>query len=175
MEKYNKSKLQALDGFVKKLNYKLIDDKEVRNTFIRLIPQTARRLKELDEDRKVLFEKFIEVFPQDRRIAYDEANRARMEALRKFEESRSDEDKKAAEKAQNDFVSEYKDMLEAVDEFNKAVNDVMNEDTTLSVDGIEIDKFMDAMEGQDFDITAETFEMLDPIVRFSEPLSTEKV
>lgn len=172
MEKYNKSKLQALDGFVKKLNYKLIDDKEVRNTFIRLIPQTSRRLKEIEEDRKALFEKFIEVFPQDRRIAYDEANRARMDALRKFEESHSEEDKKVAEKAQNDFVSEYRDMLDAVDEFNRAVNDLMAEDTDLSVDGIDVDKFMDAMEGQDFDITADTFDMLDPIVRFSDPSTT---
>ena len=172
MEKFNKSKLQALDGFVKRLNYKLIEDKEVRNTFIRLIPQTSRRLKEIEEDRKALFEKFIEVFPQDRRIAYDEANKARMDALNKWHETNSDEDKKVAEKAQNDFVNEYRDMLEAVDEFNKAVNEVMNENTDLSVDGIDIDRFMDAMEGQDFDITAETFEMLDPIVRFSDPSTT---
>lgn len=173
MEKYNKSKIAALDQFVKSINYSLIKDKEVRNMLIRLIPQTARRLKEIDEDRKALFEKFIEVFPQDRRIAYDEANRARMEALRKFEESHSDEDKKVAEKAQNDFVNEYKDMLEAVDDFNKAVNEIMNEDTDLSVDSVDIEKFMDAMEDQSFDITAETFEMLDPLVRFSDPNTTE--
>ena len=173
MEKYNKSKIAALDQFVKSINYSLIKDKEVRNMLIRLIPQTARRLKEIAEDRKALFEKFIEVFPQDRRVAYDEANRARMEALRKFEESHSDEDKKVAEKAQNDFVNEYKDMLEAVDDFNKAVNDIMNEDTDLSVDSVDIEKFMDAMEGQSFNVTAETFEMLDPLVRFSDPSTTE--
>lgn len=173
MEKYNKSKIAALDQFVKSINYSLIKDKEVRNMLIRLIPQTARRLKEIEEDRKALFEKFIEVFPQDRRVAYDEANRARMEALRKFEESHSDEDKKVAEKAQNDFVNEYKDMLEAVDDFNKAVNDIMNEDTDLSVDSVDIEKFMDAMEGQSFNVTAETFEMLDPLVRFSDPSTTE--
>lgn len=173
MEKYNKSKIAALDQFVKSVNYSLIKDKEVRNMLIRLIPQTARRLKEIEEDRKALFEKFIEVFPQDRRVAYDEANRARMEALRKFEESHSDEDKKVAEKAQNDFVNEYKDMLEAVDDFNKAVNDILNEDTDLSVDSVDIEKFMDAMEGQSFNVTAETFEMLDPLVRFSDPSTTE--
>lgn len=173
MEKYNKSKIAALDQFVKSINYSLIKDKEVRNMLIRLIPQTARRLKEIEEDRKALFEKFIEVFPQDRRVAYDEANRARMEDLRKFEESHSDEDKKVAEKAQNDFVNEYKDMLEAVDDFNKAVNDIMNEDTDLSVDSVDIEKFMDAMEGQSFNVTAETFEMLDPLVRFSDPSTTE--
>lgn len=173
MEKYNKSKIAALDQFVKSINYSLIKDKEVRNMLIRLIPQTARRLKEIEEDRKALFEKFIEVFPQDRRVAYDEANRARMEALRKFEESHSDEDKKVAEKAQNDFVNEYKDMLEAVDDFNKAVNDILNEDTDLSVDSVDIEKFMDAMEGQSFNVTAETFEMLDPLVRFSDPSTTE--
>ena len=169
MEKYKKSKLEALDKFVKGLNYSIIPDKEVRNTFVRLIPQTARRLKEIEEDKKSLFEKFIEVIPQEKRIAYDEANRERMDAYKKYEESRSEEDRADFEAKQSALVSEYADILSAVDQFNQAVNEVLADDTDLSVDGIEIDRFLDAMEGQEFSVTADTFEMLNPIVRFSEP------
>ena len=164
MEKYNKSKIEALDKFVKGINFSLVKDKDVRNTFVRLIPQTARRLKEIEEDKKALFEKFIEPFPEEKRIAYDKANSERLALLRK-----SEEDKKAFEDKHTAFSKDFADLIVAVDEFNRSVAAIMSEDTDLSVDAIDIMKFMDAMEGQSFDVTADTFEMLNPIVRFCEP------
>ena len=169
MEKYNKSKIEALDKFVKGINFSLVKDKDVRNTFVRLIPQTARRLKEIEEDKKALFEKFIEPFPEEKRIAYDKANSERLALLRKFQETGSEEDKKAFEDKHTAFSKDFADLIVAVDEFNRSVAAIMSEDTDLSVDAIDIMKFMDAMEGQAFDVTADTFEMLNPIVRFCEP------
>lgn len=168
MEKYNKSKLEALNGFIRGINFGKISDKDVRSTFVRLIPQIARRTKEIEEDRKALFEKLIEPIPEDRRKAYDEANRERLEAMEKFRKSGDAEDRKDFEAKQASFVEEYKDVLDAVDELNKAIEEIMNEETELSVDHISVDKFLDGMDGQAFEINAKTFELLDPIVRFDE-------
>lgn len=174
MEKYNKSKIEALDKFVKGINFSIVKDKEVRNTFVRLIPQTARRMKEIEEDRKSLFAKFIEPFPEDKRIAYDNANQERLNLLRKFQETGTDEDRKAFEEKQAAFSKEFAELILAVEEYNRAVNEIMSEDTDLSVDAIDIVKFMDAMEGQSFDVTSATFELLDPIVRFVEADDTAR-
>lgn len=168
MLNYTKAKLKDLDAFIKGLNFAKVSDKDVRNTFIRLIPQVARRMKEMDEDKKALFSRIVESIPEERRKAYDEANHERMEAMERFKKTGSELDRANFESKESAFVNEYKDVLPVVDEFVKAVNDLEAGTTELSVEHIPVEKFLDSMQGQDIEVNAKTFELLEPIVKFED-------
>lgn len=163
--KYTKAKLESLNTFIRGLNFAKIGDKNVRNTFLRLVPAVARLVKENEEDQKVLFEQVIGTFPADRRMAYDTANAARLDAMKKYQESNSEEDLKAFKDLNDAFLSEYKDILDAVVSYDKGIKEIMNDEVELNVEPISAEAFLDAM-GDTVDVTAELLDMLSPIVDF---------
>lgn len=164
MVQFKKAKLNALDAFVRKVNFAKVSDKNVRYTLIKLIPAVSRAIKELEEDGKAMFDKFIGVFPEDKRMAYDTANRIRLEAMEKYQKSGNEEDLKAFAELNGKFSNDYKDIIEAVVSYDEAMKEFGEGDVELPVESIESEVFLDAM-GDQCDITAETLDMLDPIIK----------
>ena len=163
MIQYRKSKLDALNAFIRGINFAKVSDREVRSALIRLIPAVSRGIRELEEDGKAMFEKFIGPFPEERRIAYDSANRERTEALEKYRESGSEEDGKAFSELNRRFGEDFRDLIEAVAGYDGAMKEFMDGTVGLPVEAIGADAFLDAL-GDQCEITADTLAMLEPIV-----------
>jgi len=167
MEKFKKSKLESLNSFIKELNFAKITDRKIRTTFIKLIPAVSRALNEFEEDKKKMFETIINTIPEDRRIAYDKDNMNRNELFKKFQDSQSLDDWNEFAKVNDKFNEDYKEIIEAVNQYQEAVNSLADEEVEFSVDSIDANDFVDAMTGLS-EITTETFDLLYPIVKTTE-------
>ena len=156
MIKLRRAELNSVYNFLDNTKLNRISNTTIRNTILKIIltgkKESEVSLNSIGEIRN----KFFGEFPEEELVEFQDSVNKITQLIRdgKHEEANA-VDAEASKK--------YPKILDAYRSFNEALNDLQKEVVEVNIEPISMEEFLDAMVGQDLDITGDIITKLTPI------------
>lgn len=155
MEKIARNKVELLYNVVNRIDFKTVSDKNVRRQLIGLIPQLARLIKQRKEDLEEIRKKLFDGFKQEDLNAHD-----------KFvDEVAKCKNTEEAKRLEVEKKEKFPEITKALETFQEEIKNYGEGEVELSVDAIDAESFIEALNEQPFPIDGSLLSALQPIVK----------
>lgn len=154
-----RSELNSIYTILKDVKLNKIKDSDVRQFVLRIILEGKKDNDALMSDNETIRSKFFDEFPsEDLNVFQDAINKITILVNTGKSAEAHDLDVKTC--------SDYPELTAAFQNYNTASKELRNEEISLNIEPVTVEKFVDAMIEQELDLTGNIIEELSPIFKY---------